>query len=278
MDKNIKIKEILNIKEEKDIYTKATITDIVTKVTKKGMKFYIITIADELKKLTVCLAPEHFEQEIKKYPDEPITDDGPKLKINDDLKLSNLIGVSSSMKIKCAMSKDKSSMNYFLCSIQESKKIKFKYKTDSLPEEANYIVKNRESLENMHNTENYEGHMDYKIALENVSLFEELCFQDISAEIILYNLDEERIDIYKQIFEFIANGGYLIYHTAGVLKRHSPKKTRELNYKSLVLNDLKQIFHGCFVRAVNFEKEQEISSLIFDERVRLLSENREFHL
>jgi len=275
MHTNIKIKDILNNKEEKEIYTKATITDIVTKITKKGVQFYIITIADEFKQLTVCLAPEYFKQEIKEYPHKPITDDEPKYQINDDLKLSDFMGASSSLKIKCVMSKDKSSMNYFLCSIQASKKIKFKYKTDSLPKEANYIVKNRESLEKIHNIRNYKGYMDYKIALENVILFEELCFQDISAEIILYNLDEERIDMYKQIFEFIANGGYLIYHTAGVVKRHSPEKTRELKYKRQVLNDLKQIFHGCFVRAVNFEQERKICSLIFNERVRLLNANRE---
>jgi len=278
MHTNIKIKEILNIKEEKEIYTKATITDIVTKITKTGIQFYIITIADELKILTVCLAPEYFEQEIKKYPSEPITDDGPILKINDDLKLSDLKGVSSSMKIKCVKHKNKNYMNYFLCNIEKTKKLIFKYETDSLPNESNYIIKTRESLENIHDAENYEGHIDYKIALENISLFEELYFQDISAEITLYNLTEEIIDIYKQIFEFIANGGYLISHTAGIVKRHSPEKTRELKYKRKVLKDLKHFFHGCFVRSINFEKEQEISSLIFDERVRLLNTNMGLNL
>lgn len=269
--KNIKIKEILKIKEEKEIYTKAIVTNVQTKLSKQGTKIYFIEITDELGKITVCLLPEYFEQEIKIYAHEPIVNDElkPKYKINDNLDLSNFVRVPSSMKIKCVMSKDMNSMNYFLCNIQKSKKITFRYKTDYLPKKSDNIIKTRESIENIHRVENYKGYIDYKIALGNVSLFEELCFQDNRAEITLYNLDEEIVDIYKQIFEFIANGGYLIYHTAGIVKRHSPEETRRLAYKRKILSDLRGIFHGCFFDRVKHEEELEICSLIFDERIRL---------
>jgi len=84
---------------------------------------------------------------------------------------------------------------------------------------------------------------------------------------------QEIVDTYKHIFEFIANGGYLIYHTGGIVKRHSQEKTRRLAYERKMLSDLKQIFHGCFVRSINYEQEKEICSLVFDERNRL---NRDF--
>jgi len=85
MNKNIKLKEILKINDEQEVYTKATITGITSKISKKGFAFYFIEIADELKTITVCLSPEYFEQEIKIYAHEPITDDElkPKYKIND---------------------------------------------------------------------------------------------------------------------------------------------------------------------------------------------------
>ena len=269
--KNIKIKEILKIKDEKEIYTKAIITGITTKISKKGITFYIIEIADELRKITVCLSPEYFEQEIKTYANEPVGNHKvePRYKVNDNFELINFINKPCSMKIKCVMSKDMSSMNYFLCSIQEANKMTFRYITDKLSNEANNIIKNKECIEDIHNIKNYKGYIDYKIALENVSLFEELSFQDNSAEITLYNLDEKIVDVYKQIFEFITNGGYLIYHTGGIVKRHSPEKTRRLAYERKMLSDLKQIFHGCFVRSVNYKQEKEICSLIFDERDRL---------
>ena len=149
----------------------------------------------------------------------------------------------------------------------------FKYVSGTLNREDSSIIQNKKCIENIRNIENYKGYIDYKIALENISLFEELSFQDNSAEITLYNLDEEIVDIYKQIFEFIANGGYLIYHSGGIVKRHSPEKTRRLAYERKTLSDLKQIFHGCFGRSVNYSQEKEICSLIFDERDRL---NREY--
>lgn len=274
MHKNIKIKEILSIKEEKEIYTKAIIASIQTKISRHGVTYYFLEIADELRKLTVCLSPEYFEQEIKTYANEPITNDEckPRYKVNDNLELIYFINKPCSMKIKCVMSKDMSSMNYFLCTIQKPNKMTFKYVTGTLNREVGSIVQTKECIEAIHNIENYKGYIDYKIALENVSLFEELCFQNNSAEITLYNLDEEIVDIYKQIFEFIANGGYLIYHTAGIVKRHSPEKARRLAYERKKLSDLKQIFHGCFVRSVNYAREKKICSLIFDERNRL---NRE---
>lgn len=112
--------------------------------------------------------------------------------------------------------------------------------------------------------------------MKNVSLFEELSFQDYSAEITIYNLDEEIIDVYKKIFDFIANGGYLIYHTSGIVKRHSPEKSRRLAYERKILKDLKQIFYGCFGRSVNYEQEKEICFLIFDERVRFIIKKIKF--
>jgi len=224
MNKNIKLKEILNINQEQEVYTKATMTSITTKISKNGIAFYLIEIADELKTITICLSPEYFEQEIKIYTHKPITDHElkPKYKINDSLELVNFIETPSSMRIKCVMSEDMSSMHYFLCDIQKSKKITFSYKIDKLPKKYKNIIETRESIENIHMIDNYQDLIDYKIALENVSSFEELCFQDSNAEITLYNLNEEIIDIYKQIFEFIANGGYLIYHSGGIVKCHSP--------------------------------------------------------
>lgn len=271
---NIKIKAILNIKDEKEVYTKAIITGITTKISRKGITFYIIEIADELRKITVCLSPEYFEQEIKTYANKPIIGHTrePRYKVNDNLELINFINKPCCMKIKCVMSEDNSSIKYFLCSIQEAKKMTFRYITENLSTEANNMIQTKEYIEDIHNIENYKGYIDYKIALENVSLFEELCLQDNCAEITLCNLDEEIVDIYKQIFEFIANGGYLIYHSGGIVKRHSPEKTRRLAYERKILSDLKQIFHGCFVRSVNYKQEKEICSLIFDERDRL---NRE---
>jgi len=268
---NIKIQEVLNIKDEKEIYTKAIITAITTKISKKGITFYIIEITDELRKLTVCLSPEYFEQEIKTYASKPITGHTreSRYKVNDNLELINFINKPCSMKIKCVMSKDMSSMNYYLCTIQKPNKMTFKYVTGKLNREPSNILETKECIEDINNIENYKGYIDYKIALENVSLFEELSFQDNSAEITLYNLDKEIVDIYKQIFEFLANGGYLIYHSGGIVKRHSSEKTRRLAYERKMLSDLKQIFHGCFVRSVNYKQEREICSLIFDERERL---------
>jgi len=269
--KNIKIKEILNIKEEKEVCTKATITAVTTKVSRKGITFYIIEIADELRKIKICLSPEYFEQKIQTYANEPITNHTvePRYKVNDNLELIDFINKSSSMKIKCVMSEDNNSMSYFLCAIQKPNTMRFKYITGTLNEGASSIIQNKESIEDIHGVKNYKGYVDYKVALENVSLFEELCFQNSNAEITIYNLDEDIVDIYKQIFEFIVNGGYLIYHSGGIVKRHSPEKTKELVYKREILGDLKQIFHGCLIGSANYKREKEICSLIFNERIRM---------
>ena len=272
MQKNMKIKEILSIKDEKEVYTKAIITSIETKVSRKGIEFYYLEVADELKKTTVCLLPKHFEQEMKIYPNNPVQylKFKQRYKVNDNLELINFINKPSIMKIKCVMSRNKRSMNYFLCNIQKPHKMTFKYKTDNLPKESSSIIRTKECIENIQHIKNYQGYIDYKFALENITLFEELSFKNINAEITLYNLDKGLIDIYKQIFEFIANGGYLIYHSGGIVKRNKPEQARRLAYKRRLLSDLKQVFHGCLGKqSANYEEEQKICSLIFDERDRL---------
>jgi len=248
MQKNIKIKEILNIKEEKEVYTKAIITSIETKVSREGIVFYYLKVIDGLKNITVCLSPEHFEQEIKIYPNKQAQylEFKQRYKINDNLELIDFINKPSIMKIKCVMSRKKRSMNYFLCNIQKSNKMTFKYQIDNPPKEAKNIILTKECIKNIQNIQNYQGYIDYKFALENVTLFEELSFQNSNAEITLYNLNQELVDIYKEIFEFIANGGFLIYRTGGIIKYREPEKARKLAYKKRLLSDLKQVFMDAF--------------------------------
>jgi len=270
--KNIKLKELLNIKDEKEVYTKAVITSIETKVSKKGIQLYFIEINDDLEKMTIYMFPEYFEQEMKIYPNKPVqySEIKQRYKVNDNLELINFMNKPSIMKIKCLISDNKRSMDYLLCNIQKSHKMTFKYKTDNLPKESSNIIRTKECIENIQYIKNYQGDIDYKFALENITLFEELSFQDNKAEITLYNLDQGLVDIYKQIFEFIANGGYLIYHSGGIVKRHKPEQARRLAYKRRLLSDLKQVYHTCFRRkSANYEEEQKICSLIFDERDRL---------
>lgn len=156
---NIKIKEILNIKEEKEAYTKAIITAITTKVSRQGVTYCFLEIADELRKITVCLSPEYFEQEIKIYLNKPITNDEqkPRYNINNSLELINFIKISSSMKIKCVMSKDMDTMNYFLCSTRKPNKMLFKYVTGTLNGGASSIIQDKESIKDIHSIENYKG-------------------------------------------------------------------------------------------------------------------------
>ena len=98
----MKIKETLSIKDEKEVYTKAIITSIETKVSKKGIQIYFIEITNELEKMTIYLFPEYFEQEMKLYPNKPVqySEFKQRYKVNDNLELINFINKPSIMKIK----------------------------------------------------------------------------------------------------------------------------------------------------------------------------------
>lgn len=78
------------------------------------------------------------------------------------------------------------------------------------------------------------------------------------------------VDIYKQIFKFITNCGYLIYHIGGQIQRYTLEQRKKLVRKRKLLSNLKQVFHRCLRRpSINYEQEQKICSLIFNERNRL---------
>ena len=265
--KNIRIKAIQEIQDELVLYTKATITHINTKITRKGIVFYTIVITDGLKKITVWILPKYFEQEMPAYKNKSVDDYGhPNYKINDKIDLINFINIHSSMKLKCVKSKDMLSMDYFLLRIEKEKIMTFKYTTTNEINKNSDILSTKKNIEDIQNFENYKGYIDYKIALENISIFEELVFQNTTAEIIIYNLDEEMLETYKKIFNFIANGGNLIYHKGGIVKRLTLKRQQELKYKKELLKDMRFRFHGCFVGSGNYTQEHEICSLIFEER------------
>ncbi len=266
---NIRIKAIQEIKDETIFYTKATITKIEKKISRKRITFYNIAITDGLKKTTVCLSPEHFEQDIQDYEKKILDDYEPCYRINDEIDLSNFINIPCSMKLKCIQSKDTSTMNYFLLEINKVKSMSFKYTNNSKANKAANIMCNKEDIENIQSTEIYTGSIDYRIALENISIFEELVFQDKAAEIIIYNLDNEILDVYKKIFDFIARGGNLIYHVGGIIKKQTPEKIQSLKYEKELLKDIRYRFFGCFGGFGNFNEEREICSIIFNERDRL---------
>jgi len=147
--------------------------------------------------------------------------------------------------------------------------LKFYYSTQSQIDGKN-IIETKECIENIAKNKYFEGYIDYRFALKNITLFEKLVQDNIKAEITIVNLHDEIIDTYKKIFDFIAKGGNLIYHTAGIVKKHTPQKTKELSVKREILKDMKHIWHGCIIGDVStYYEERKICSLIFNERQRL---------
>jgi sulfur carrier protein ThiS len=147
--------------------------------------------------------------------------------------------------------------------------LKFYYSKNS-PIGSKNIINTKECIKNIDRSKNFQGDIDYRFALQNITLFENLAQSNIKTEITIVNLHDEIIDTYKDIFNFIANGGKLIYHTFGIVKKQKPQTIKKLATKREILKDLKHVWHGCIIEAnSDFYEERKICSLIFKERQRL---------
>lgn len=140
--------------------------------------------------------------------------------------------------------------------------LKFYYKTDNQTDDKN-IINTKECIENISNTKYYQGYIDYRFALENITLFEKLVTENIKAKITIIKLHDEILDTYKNIFDFIASGGNLVYHYGGIMKKHKPVTEKKLAMKRELLKDIRHRRHGCIIGNLpNYEIEKEICSIM----------------
>ena len=118
--------------------------------------------------------------------------------------------------------------------------------------------------------------LDYKLALENICIFHGLVGTlKYNCSVLIVNLDEELVESYRLIFDYIANGGDLIYHSGGIVKKLSFEEKRKRTLINKVMKDFKQRRHGCIiVNTPNYIREREISELVLNIRLKILSSNK----
>ena len=115
--------------------------------------------------------------------------------------------------------------------------------------------------------------IDYNHALEYVTLFETRVKElSQSYTVTIVNLNEDILVTYKTIFDYVANGGSLVYHDMrGIPKKLYGNKKYLPNAKKELLCDLEYCMHGDIVFiGTKIKREEYISMLILQERLKLL--------
>ena len=109
----------------------------------------------------------------------------------------------------------------------------------------------------------------WKLALENITCFEEYVNTNKSVKVNIYGLNHSKIKSFEKIFHFISDWGHLIYHNRmGLMKKQSPEKKQKLKQKAELLSDLDYKGYAClgFKSTIRIENEREICELIYQER------------
>jgi len=117
---------------------------------------------------------------------------------------------------------------------------------------------------------NKEFTLDCKSALENLYIFHALVGTlKYNYSVLIGNLDEDLLDSYRLIFSHIADGGDLIYHYGGIVKKLSFEQKKENALIKEILKDFKYKGHGCLVsRTQKYLKEKEIAELVLSIRLK----------
>ena len=136
-------------------------------------------------------------------------------------------------------------------------KLKFKYTTD--------IVENSDDILDL----NQHLTLDYKLALENISFFQKkVGTLKKDCTILIGNIDKDKLEDYRLIFNYISDGGDLIYHYGGIVKKPSLKKKKRDALIRKTLKDFRFMWHGCIgIRTKHYFKEKKICELILNIRL-----------
>ena len=114
----------------------------------------------------------------------------------------------------------------------------------------------------------------WQLALENITYFEKIVDDNKKVTVTIYGLNEDQVERYRKIFQFVSEWGHLVYHNRmGIIKKHkSLEKTKRLRLKAKLLKDLDYKGYACIgpKQDQKFIEEQEICNLIYEERMVLM--------
>jgi hypothetical protein len=131
-------------------------------------------------------------------------------------------------------------------------------------EDCTQTLQTDEEIKNIENYSTDKICIDYKVALENIKLFESMIAKDIEVIITIIDIPKERIQDIQSIFNLISSGGEIIYHKMGIVKKATDTQRKEQNLREKYQIPTK--FHGCVVdRDEKMRIEQNIYNFVVDE-------------
>lgn len=116
----MKIRDVMQLKKNTIINVEVSVSNIVKNISKDGVLFYFLDISDGVNKIEACIFPLYFEQEMKVNEHKPVGT-GITNVINDKVDLDEFTEKYSKVKLQCLLSKDNSTMLYYILDIEKLK-------------------------------------------------------------------------------------------------------------------------------------------------------------
>jgi len=112
--------------------------------------------------------------------------------------------------------------------------------------------------------------IDYREAINNLTEYQEMALENKKINLSIVNIPSQKIKIYKEIFNHIANGKRLVFKAGSIFRSKVSYRGTDVEKNRNILHDFKHTIYPCICNDTpETLREQEIALLVLKERKEL---------